>query len=82
MNCWEEILYSEAAETLAQVAWGSCRCPIPGSVQVQAEWGPEQPDLVEGAPAHGSGVRIRIFNIPANSNHSITYDSVFSSPEA
>ncbi|PKU36866.1 hypothetical protein llap_12830 [Limosa lapponica baueri] len=34
-------------------------CPIPGSVQGQVGWGFEQPGLVEGVPAHGTGVGIR-----------------------
>lgn len=31
---------------LEQVAQRACRCPIPGSVQSQVGWGPEQSDLV------------------------------------
>lgn len=31
---------------------------LAGSVQAQAGWGFEQPDLVERAPAHGSGVAL------------------------
>ena len=27
-------------------------CPLPGSVQGQAGWGFEQPDLVKDVPAH------------------------------
>jgi len=42
--------------TLEQVAERSCGCPLPGSVQVQAGQGSEQPGLVEGVPAHGRGV--------------------------
>ena len=34
-------------------------CPLPGSVQGQAGWGFEQPDVAEGVPAHGRGVGIR-----------------------
>lgn len=45
--------YCEGVKTLAQVAQRSHECPIPASVQSQAEWGCEQPGLVEGMPAHG-----------------------------
>ena len=38
---------------------GGCGCPLPGSVQGQAGRGFEQPDLVEGVPAHGRGVGSR-----------------------
>jgi len=33
--------------------------PCPESAQNQAGWGFEQPNLVEGVPAHGRGIRIR-----------------------
>ena len=42
-------------ETLEEVAQRSCRCPLPGSGQGQAGWSFEQPDLVEGVHALGSG---------------------------
>lgn len=42
-----------------------CRYPIPGSVQGWIGWGFEQPDLVEGVPAHVK------FNAPSNTNHSM-----------
>ena len=38
---------------LAQTAQRSRGCPIPGGVQGQVGWGPEQPDLGEGVPGHG-----------------------------
>ena len=47
----EDIFYSEGGETLAQVAWGGGRCPIPGNIQGQVGWGAEQPDPVEDFPA-------------------------------
>ena len=53
-----ETLYSEGGETLAQVAWRACRCPIPGTIPGQAGRGSEQPDLVEGVPAHCRGVEL------------------------
>jgi len=51
----KKFFYYEGGEALKQVAQRSCGCPLPGSVQGQAGWGFEQPDLVEGVPAHGSG---------------------------
>jgi len=39
------MFYNEGAEALEQVAQRSSGCP--GSVQGQAGWGFEQPDLVE-----------------------------------
>jgi len=44
---------------MEHVAQRSCGCPLPGSVQAQAEQGFEQPGLVEGVPGHGSGVGTR-----------------------
>ncbi|RMC00095.1 hypothetical protein DUI87_23505 [Hirundo rustica rustica] len=43
-------------QALAQGAQSSCGCPwIPGSVQGQVgHWGLEQPETVEGVPAHGN----------------------------
>ncbi|KAK4816181.1 hypothetical protein QYF61_012471 [Mycteria americana] len=40
------------SETLAQIAQRGGRRPIPGNIQGQVGWGSEQPDLVEGVPAH------------------------------
>jgi len=31
---------------------GGCVCPIPGGAQDQVGWGPGQPELVGGNPAH------------------------------
>ena len=59
MRCKEEVLCCEGGEALEQVAQRSCGCPLPGIVQGQAGWGFEQPDLVEGVPAHGRGVGTR-----------------------
>ena len=42
--------------TVRVVRQRCCGCPLPGSVQGQAGRGFEQPDLVEGVPAHGRGV--------------------------
>jgi len=41
---------------LGQTAQKRCICPIPGGIQGQAGWGPGQPDLVGGSPAHGRGL--------------------------
>jgi len=49
----------EGGEALEQVAQRSCGCPLPGSVQGQVGWGCEQLALVEGVPAHGTGVGLR-----------------------
>ena len=49
-------IYCEGCETLEQVAQRSCGCPIIGSVQGEVGWDFEQPDLVEGVPAHGRKV--------------------------
>ena len=45
---------------LLRVWWGagtaaqrSCGCPIPGGTEGQVGWGPGQPELVGGSPAHG-----------------------------
>lgn len=54
----EEIVYDECGETLEQIAQRS-GCPIPGSVQVQAEWGFEKPELVEDVPDHGMVIGLK-----------------------
>jgi len=38
---------------LEQVAQRGCGCPLPGSIQDQAGWGFEQPDLEGRVPACG-----------------------------
>ena len=54
-----EVVPCEGAEALAQGAWRSCGCPIPGSVQDQVgHRGLEKPALVEGVPAHGRGLEL------------------------
>jgi len=45
-------LFNEGDETLEQVAQRGGRCPIPGNIQSQVGWGPEQLDLVDDVPAH------------------------------
>ena len=39
-----------------QVAYRSCGCPFPGTVQGQAGWGFEWPGLAEGVSDHGRGL--------------------------
>ena len=56
IRCKEEVLYCEGGAALEQVAQRGCGCPLPGSVQGQAGWGFEQPDLVKDVPACGKGV--------------------------
>ena len=53
-----DILYSEGGEALAQAAKKCCGYPIPGGIQLQAGWGPGQPDLVGGSPAQGRGLEL------------------------
>ena len=50
------MFYDEGDETLAQVAQSGGRCPIPGNIPGQVGRGSEQPDLVEGGPAHSRGL--------------------------
>jgi len=66
-----QIFYDEGGKALAQVAQRSCSCPLPGSVQDQAGQGFEQPDVVEGVPAHSRGVELHEGYGPFNSNHSM-----------
>ena len=54
-RCQEETHYLEGNETLVQAAHRSCGCP---GVQSQVGWGPEQPDLVGGNPAHGRRLEV------------------------
>ena len=46
-------------------------CPIPGGAQGQVGWGPGQPELVGGSPAHGRGWGWVGFELPSNPNHSV-----------
>ena len=47
------MFYGEGAETLERVAQRCCGCSIIRSVQGQVGGLLEQPDVVEGVPAHG-----------------------------
>ena len=65
----------------------SCGCPIPGGAQGRVGWGPGQPELVGGQPAHGRGLGLVGSEVPSNPNHSmicnakwkIYFSSVFES---
>ena len=54
----EEVFHSEGGDALEQVAQGGCGCPIPGGIQGQVGWGPGQPGLVVGDPAHSRGLKL------------------------
>ena len=53
---YEEILYCKGGETLEQVAWRGCRCPLLGGIQGQAGWDFEQPGLEGAVPAYSRGL--------------------------
>lgn len=38
---------------MEQILQRHCGCPIPGSIQDQVGWSPEQTGLVKDIPAHG-----------------------------
>ena len=60
-----KLLYSESGDALAQAAQRSCGCPIPGSLEDQAGWAPEQPDLLGGnQPTAGVGTRWSLRFLP------------------
>jgi len=50
------MLYTEAGESLAQVAQKGGGCPIPGKAQGQVGQGSEWPHPVEDVPAHCRGL--------------------------
>jgi len=51
--------------------WRSCGCPIPGCTEGQVGWGPGQPDLVGGSPAHDGVGTGRSLKVPSNPRHSM-----------
>ena len=53
------------------VAQGGCGCPIPGGAPGQAGWGPGQPELEDGVPAHSRGWNRVDFRVPSNLSHSV-----------
>ena len=54
----EEIFYSEGSEVLAHATHRSCGCLIPEGTQGQTGWGPGQPELMCGSPAHNMGLEL------------------------
>ena len=52
-----EILYSEGSEVLAQLPREAVGAPSL-EVRGQVGWGPGQPELVGGSPAHRTGVEL------------------------
>lgn len=65
VSCEEAILLSEGGEALALLPrelW----CPIPAGTRGQVGWGPGQPELVGGSPAHGQGWHWVDFEILSN----------------
>ena len=59
MRYKKEIHYCEGGKALDEVAQRSCGCPLPGSVQGQANWVFEQRGLAEGVPVHSRGFGTR-----------------------
>jgi len=59
--------------------WHSCPeklwCPTPGVAQGQVGWGPGQPELVGGSPAHSRSWSWVGFKVLSNSNSSMKYSS-------
>jgi len=54
---WQEKMsYLKGGAALGQATQRSFGCPIPGGIRGQVGWGPGQPHLVCGSPAHSSGV--------------------------
>ena len=55
--------------------WHSCPeklwCPIPVGAQGQVGWGPGQPELVGGSPAHGRSCGWVGFELPSSPNRSV-----------
>lgn len=48
----------------------SCGCPIPGGAQDYVGWGPGQPKLEGGSPAHGRGWG-GLKEVPSSASHSV-----------
>ena len=58
------MLYCKGGETLEQDAQKSCGCPLPDSIQGQAGWGCEQPDLERVFPACTWGLEVDDLRCP------------------
>jgi len=61
----------EGGETLEQVAWCGCECPLPGSIPGQAGWGSEQSGLKGGGSAYSRGLELHDLKVLSNPNHSM-----------
>lgn len=48
----------EGGEAVAQAAQRGCECPTSSGGQGQVGWGPGQPELVAGKPAHSRGLEL------------------------
>ena len=60
---------------LEQAAQRGCGCPVPGGVQGQVGWGPEQPGQIlnvdAGGPACGGCWSFMILEVPSSPGHSV-----------
>jgi len=58
--CLEKSLLESSIEIRLCIAAAqrSCGCTITGEVQSQVGWGPGQPDLVGGSPAHSRDLEL------------------------
>ena len=56
---------------LSVAAQRSCGCPIPGGAQGQVGWGPGQPEVLGGGPAHGRGLELCDLWGPSNLMRSV-----------
>jgi len=63
MKHLEEFFHAQHGEALAQAAQGNCGCPICGGSHGQVGIH-EQPELIEGVPAHGRGVELGLRSFP------------------
>ena len=48
----------EGGKCLEQATQRRCGCPISGDIQDQVGWGPGQPELAGGSPAHSRGLEL------------------------
>ena len=64
VKCWEEILYSESAEVLAQLPREAVGAPSLEKLKGQVGWGPGQPQQQRGWNWVG-------LKVPSNLSHSM-----------
>lgn len=59
------MFWDECGETLEQVGWRNCGCPIMGSIQSQVGWSFERPGLLKDVPANGrkAGTRLYLWSL-------------------